>query len=294
MTAIKDFIKKYSVLFYFALTFVISWSGVLLIIVRSGELPGSMEELQRMLPVAIVGMLVGPSVAGILLIAVLSGKQGLRELSSRMSRWRVGARWYAIALLTAPLVFATVLLTLSLFSTSFVPGIVASDDKGAVLLSGLVAGVMVGIFEELGWTGFAIPRLRQRYSVFAAGLIVGVVWGAWHILTNSYWASRFISGEFPQALFVLVNGLGFLVGQLPAYRVLMAWVYDRTGSLLVAMLMHASLTACTLILGPVALSGMALLTYDLALAVVLWGIVTVVTVAHGKQRTQPASRRQSV
>ena len=42
-----------------------------------------------------------------------------------------------------------------------------------------MAGLMVGIFEELGWTGFAIPRLRLRYNVFTTGIIVGLVWGAW-------------------------------------------------------------------------------------------------------------------
>ncbi len=291
MTVIKDFTKRYSVLLYFSLTFALSWSGVLVIIGRSGELPASMAELQKLLPVAIVGMLVGPSVAGILLTGLVYGKEGLRALLSRMRKWRVGAQWYAIALLTAPLVFAVVCLALSLFSPRFIPGIVVSDDKVTVVLSGLAAGVMAGIFEELGWTGFALPRLRQRYGVFASGLIVGVVWGAWHILTNAYWPSRFTSGEFSQPLFVLVSGFGFLVGQLPAYRVIMAWVYERTGSLCVAMLMHTSLTACTLILGPVALSGVALLIYDLALAVVLWGVVAVFVAANGRRLSNQASRR---
>ncbi len=68
---------------------------------------------------------------------------------------------------------------------------------------------------------------------------------------------------------------------MPAYRVLMVWVYDRTGSLLVAMLMHVSLLASTLIFLPLAISGATLLTYCLALDAAMW--VVVVTVARGGQ-----------
>jgi hypothetical protein len=62
-------------------------------------------------------------------------------------------------------------------------------------------------------------------------------------------------------VFLAARGIDLILGQLLAYRVLMVWVYDRTGSLLVAMLMHASLTATTLIAGPLAISGADLLTY---------------------------------
>src|SRR4030067_33659 len=68
---------------------------------------------------------------------------------------------------------------LSLPSPVFLPGIFVSDDKASLLLSGITAGIMVGIFEELGWTGFAIPTLRLRYGVLTTGLIVGFLWGAW-------------------------------------------------------------------------------------------------------------------
>ena len=150
---------------------------------------------------------------------------------------------------------------------------------------GIVAGLIVGIFEEIGWTGFAVPTLlRLRYSVLATGLIVGVLWGAWHVLGNDIWASAATSGELSLALFVTVRGLGLLVGGLLAYRVLMVWVYERTESLLVAMLMHASLSACTFILGPLvgplAMSGGSLLAYDLVSATALWVVVAAVAIAN--------------
>jgi membrane protease YdiL (CAAX protease family) len=90
-----------------------------------------------------------------------------------MGRWRVGARWYALALLTAPPLFAAVSLALSLLSPEFLPGILTTSDKAALLLFGIGYGLIGGGFlEELGWTGFAVPRMRLRHGVLATGLIV--------------------------------------------------------------------------------------------------------------------------
>jgi membrane protease YdiL (CAAX protease family) len=199
----------------------------------------------------------------------------------------VGARWYAVALLTAPLVFTVVLLTLSLTSSEYLPGILTSDDKASVLLMGVFAGLVAGIFEELGWTGFAIPRMRLRYGVLGTGLIVGLLWGAWHFLPF-FWGSGTTSGVVPVALFLPV----LLFTWLPAFRVLMVWVYDRTGSLLVAILMHASLVASNAILAPLA-TGVSQVTYNLMWAAVLWVLVGAVALAnHGHLTRQPPLRGQ--
>jgi uncharacterized protein len=148
-------------------------------------------------------LIVGPSVAGILLTVLLYGGAGLRELRSWLFKWRVGARWYAAALLTAPLSVTAALLALSLTSTEYLPGILTTSDKATLLLIGIFVGLMVGIFEELGWTGFAIPRMRLRYGVLITGLIVGLVWGAWHFLPF-FWGSGTTSGVVPVTLFLLV------------------------------------------------------------------------------------------
>jgi uncharacterized protein len=145
---------------------------------------------------------------------------------------------------------------------------------------------MVGIFEELGWTGFAIPRMKLRYGILGTGLIVGVLWGAWHF-PPFFWGSGAASGTLPLALFLPV----LLFTWLPAYRVLMVWVYDRTESLLVAMLMHVSLVASNVILVPLA-TGVALVTYDLVWAAVLWVVVGAVAVANGGHLSRvPPQRR---
>jgi len=291
MTTILAWIKRHPVPIYYITAFAISWGGVLLVIGGPGAIPGAPDELDRLLPIAILAMVAGPSIAGLLMTGLVRGRAGFRDLLARLLRWRVGARWYAVALLTAPILYTAVLLALSLTSPAYLPGIVASGGDASFVLFGIAASLVAGIFEELGWTGFAVPELRRRHSVLATGLIAGVLWGAWHLLTNDFWASAASAGALPLPLFVIVNGFGFLVGQLVAYRVLMVWVYDRTGSLLLAILMHASLTASTLILGPVAISGADLLTYDFGLAVAMWVVVAAVGVAKsGRLARQPIGR----
>ena len=102
-----------------SLTFAISWGGILLV-VGPGGFPGTPEQFETLLPLVGLAMLAGPPVAGILLTGLVHGRAGLREFLSRLLRWRVGPRWYAVALLTAPLLMLTVTpLALSLlFPTS--------------------------------------------------------------------------------------------------------------------------------------------------------------------------------
>ena len=156
-------------------------------------------------------------------------------------------------------------------------------------MSGIAAGLAAGIIEEVGWTGFAIPQLKLRYGILTSGLILGFLWGLWHFLVQ-FWGSGDPSGRF--SLDLLLPPLIFYVGVLPAYRALMVWVYDRTQSLLVAMLMHASLTANTnFILSP-PVRGVPFLTYYLVLAAALWVIIGIVAVVNGGRLSrQPLPRR---
>jgi hypothetical protein len=179
--AVKAFIIRHPVRTYFVLAFAVSWAGVLFV-VGPGGLPTTIERLMTIGPAVYVAMLAGPSVAGLLMTALVSGRAGLREVLARLLTWRVGGRWYAVALLTAPLLVMTVSLALSLLSPEFLPAIFMTNDKPPLLLSGLAAGLAVGIFEELGWTKFAIPRMRQRCRVLGTGLLVGALWGAWHFI----------------------------------------------------------------------------------------------------------------
>jgi hypothetical protein len=142
MTNIKAFIKRHPVLTYYALTFAISWGGMLLVIGGPGGIPGTPEQIERLMLLVVLALMAGPSVAGLLLTGLVDGQAGLRELLSRLRRWRVGARWYAIALLALPLLATATLFALSLTSPVFLPGIVTTDDKASLLLSGIAVGLM--------------------------------------------------------------------------------------------------------------------------------------------------------
>jgi uncharacterized protein len=278
------------VLAYFVLTFLISWGGLLLVSGGPGAIPATAEETTKLFPAVYLVTVVGPSLAGLLLTGLAGGWTAFRELGSRLLKWRVGARWYAVAILNAPLSVMATLLALSLVSSEFVPGFLTTSVEASLLQFGFVAGLGLGtgLLEELGWTGFAIPRMRVRYGVFSTGLSVGLLWGAWHFLSN-IWGSGTSSGV-SLALFMPVILFSFL----PPYRVLMVWVYERTGSLLVAILMHASLVAFWLISMPHAIAGVPLMTWYLVWAAVLWVVVAVVVVANRGQLSRPGKPLASI
>jgi uncharacterized protein len=137
MTTTKAFIKRHPLLTYFALTFAISWGGVLLVIGGPDGIPGTSEETTKLFPLVYLTTVAGPSLAGILLTGLVGGRASLREFLSLLLRWRVGARWYAVALLTAPLSVMATLFALSLLSPEFLPGILTTSDKASLLLFGL-------------------------------------------------------------------------------------------------------------------------------------------------------------
>lgn len=289
MLKILTFIKMRPLLIYFTLAFAISWGGVLLVIGGPGKILVTRDQIETLLPFTILAMLIGPSVAGILLTSLVYGKAGLREILSRLLRWRVDARWYAVALLAAPLMATAILLALLPTSPLFLPGIFASEDKATMLLLGITAGLVVGFFEELGWTGFAVPRLRLHYGVLATGLIMGFLWGAWHSFL-AFCGNGTSSGAIFLPLFL--PEFLYYVTVLPAYRVLMVLIYDRTGSLLVSILMHASLTASVpFILMPLEISGAPLVIWYLVLAAALCIVVAAVqgreTLPRQKQGSLP-------
>ncbi len=269
MIRARDFTKQHPLPVYFTLVFLLSW-GVFLILFGAKGIPVPADQKVW---VGMVGLF-GPTIAGILLIGLVSGRAGSRDLRSRLLRWRVSPRWYAVALLTAPLSTAVVLLPLGFFSPEYIPSFFTSNDNAALILIGIIAGLMFGFFEELGWTGFATPQMRQRYSILSTGLIIGFIWGLWHFLL--FWESNSFTAVIPLALL-----FARLFTWLPAFRVLMVWVHDRTDSLLIVMLMHFSLVFCTVVINP-PLTESGLLIFLLGRAAVLWIIAAVVTFSSRK------------
>jgi membrane protease YdiL (CAAX protease family) len=281
MARLRAFVVRHAVPIYFVVTFAVSWGGLLVVFGPAG-IPQTKEQLRTLLPSAIPAMLAGPGLSGVMLTALVYGRAGLRDVLSRVLEWRAGAGWYVVALLGPPVVLTSVPVALSLKFAEFVPGILTSDRKVSVLLTGILAGVAVGILEELGWTGFATPRLRLRHGILSTGLIVGVAWGVWHIPPQAVLASGAYAGGLSAPLFVVARSLGLVAGLTP-FRMLIVWVFDRTGSLPVAMLMHASLTAATLVVEPAAVSGRFLLIYDAVSAAAWWLVVAAVAISNGRQ-----------
>src|SRR5918994_947652 len=202
--------------------FAITWGGLIMVVGGPSEILGTPELLGTRFALVMLAWLAGPSVAGILMTGLLHGRAGLRDLLTRMTRWRVGARWYAMAPLPAPLLVTAVLFALSLSSPEYLPTILTTSDKVSLLLLGIVGTLVGGFFEELGWTGFATPTLlrRMRYGVLTTGLIVGVLWGVAHFSLYYWGASADLSGALLVAV-VAANVLAWF----PPYRVLMVWVY---------------------------------------------------------------------
>jgi membrane protease YdiL (CAAX protease family) len=283
-------LRQHPVLTYFVLTFATSWGAALIAIGGSGGMQGTTPGSDPRFVYALIAMLAGPSLTGILLTAILLGRTGLRAFFARVLTWRVAVKWYAVALLTAPLAMIVTFIALWYGSRALVPGLLMSDQKMSLLLISLAVGISAGVFEELGWTGFAIPVLRRRCSEMATGLIVGVWWSAWHLFPN-LWSMRAAAGELATPVYLAATAIGVFVGYLTAFRVLMLWVYDSTHSIFVAMLMHASFTASLLILNPLDLSGADLEIYSFALAAVLWIVVAVVAVISRAQSRPQGLRR---
>jgi membrane protease YdiL (CAAX protease family) len=213
-------------------------------------------------------MLVGPSFVGTCLTWIVDGRAGLRDLFARMRRIRLPARWY-VALLIAPAVMLTVLFCLKTFvSPVFSPN---------AFLIGVFFGFVAGFFEEIGWMGFAFPKMCERYSALAASSLLGLLWGIWHLPVIDY-----LGTATPHAPYWFRYFLGFTAA-MTAMRVLIAWIYVNTKSVLLAQLLHASSTGSLVILSPPRVTaGQETLWYAVC-ACALWAVVAIVVIICGKK-----------
>jgi uncharacterized protein len=219
---------------YFGLAYAISWGLILGFLASKGFRFTDISLGDGFL--MFLCMLAGPSLSGLMLTWRLDGRGGLAEMAKRARRWRVQPRWLAVAFGTNPIVYLAILSTLAIVvSPAFAPGFQPI---------GLVIGLLAGAAEELGWTGFATPRLLSRWSPLRAGVTLGLVWATWHAFADFTGNSAAMGGQWLPYFFV------YWIVTLTAYRVLMTFVYAHTRSLLVAMFMHASYTGWQFALSP--------------------------------------------
>lgn len=179
-----------------------------------------------------------PTVVAVGMTYRSAGTDGVRTLLGGLARWRFPLRWYAVALLGVPAIVggATgvhLLLGGALPSPTF-PVDLPGRQEYLLLPVVFLANVVLGgpLAEELGWRGYLQPRVRGALGVTATGLAVGLAWGLWHLPFFVLPGGSSIVGGLPLAWFVpLVTGLSALF----------ALVVDRSGSVLPAVLLHASM-----------------------------------------------------
>ena len=222
----------------------------------------------------LLGSLV-PSAVAIVLIAVLHGRDGVRRVLRRLLMWRVGIGWYLAVVLLSTLLIAAVGLSVLLGGEA--PAVAATIPGVAFLfLFSIFPGSSGG--EEIGWRGFALPRLQAAHSALAASLVRRAVWGVYHlplflIGTNNRPFDLFL----PFALSCVTISIFY------------TWMYNGTGgSLLIVILFHAtSNLPLTIFLEP--LKGQVLQPYWIyvALLTVAAAILVAATGPANLSRTQP-------
>jgi membrane protease YdiL (CAAX protease family) len=179
-----------------------------------------------------------PTVAALIVTALTSGRAGVRALLRKLLIWRVGLRWYAVAILGYALVcFGTVILYNTVSGASRLP-LLAQDAANASALLIVPVLFLINVLingEELAWRGFALPRLQMRWNALTSSMILGVIWALFHL-------PLFYTLGSSQADMSLI---GYAI-QLIGASVIFTWLYNNTrGSVLLAILLHASLNTWT-------------------------------------------------
>lgn len=259
-------VRRYPVVTYFALTFLISWTGALAVaappLIRHQPLPKMTGIL--MFPV----MLLGPSFAGMVLTRIVDGKSGLRVLFSQMFRASVSPGWYT-ALLIPPLLVLTVLLFLERFvSPAYAPN---------HFFMGILFGIPAGFLEEIGWMGYAFPKMRSQGNGLAPSILLGVLWALWHLPVINY-----LGTAIPHGVYWLPFFLAFGLA-MTAMRVLIAWVYTNTKSVLLAQLMHVSSTGSLVLFSAARVTARQEAMWYALYGTVLWVAVGIVVKKFGRR-----------
>lgn len=269
---IRRYAQRHPVLLYFVLAFGIAWIGSIVAVGPKFLRNETLEFADALL--MFVPMLAGPSIAGVAMTALVDGRAGLRDLLARMGKWRVGGRWYAVAIFLPPVLILGVLFTLSTwFSPAFAPSFFAM---------GIGIGLLAGFFEEIGWTGYAYPRMEERYGALAAAVYLGLLWSSWHVVADYLGTSDTLGAYwFP-------HFLAFMTISMTAMRVLISWVYCNTGSVLLAQVMHASSTGFLAVFGPANLSPADDTQWYAVYGAVLWLAVVAVLARYGSDLTRDA------
>jgi len=166
----------------------------------------------------------GPLVAALGLTYFFEGKLGIKNLFKRVFNFKIGLRWYGIIFLTFPLILGgALLLSGESFSNIF------TETNPIILIVGFFVILFTAgpLQEELGWRGYALDRLQEKWNALIASLIVGFMWGLWHLpLFYMHRTDSYYEGPI----------LGLMLSTI-IISILFTWIYNNTGRSLMAMLL---------------------------------------------------------
>jgi membrane protease YdiL (CAAX protease family) len=233
-TGLRGFIRRRPLVSFFVLANLMSWvAWVPYILSATGlgvldftfpSLLGS-TQFTGVLP----GAYLGPILAAFIVTAVADGKEGVRGWVGRMTKWRVGWVWYLVTSVGVPATIIVTSLAVSDQDIHMPPVAVLVAYLPGLLLQ----MVTTGLAEEPGWRDFALPRLQRKFGPLVGTLVLGPLWGLWHMpLFLSEW------GGWPNVTLIRV---GEFVAFCCIFSVIVTWVFNRSGqSLPLVMLLHVS------------------------------------------------------
>jgi len=223
-------IKKHSLLSYFLLAYAISWAFMLPVALSAQGL------IQQRIPYALYYFgSFGPAISAVIVTALTESRAGVRNLLSRIFKWRVGFRYYAFAVLVPIGLFVFAVLVNRLVAGAW-PDLRLLGQADYLPYLGIPGVLMLwlltyGLGEEVGWRGFALPHLQRKRTAASATLILAMLWACWH-LPAFFFRDTYI--EMGLIAFPM-----FLVSILFATMVF-TWLYNSTqGSLLIVVIFHA-------------------------------------------------------
>lgn len=218
-------IRNKPLVIFFLLAFILAWS---LMGMAIADNYGWFELSLSIEPLLIVGSWV-PNIAAFLVIAfVLKKEGGIRELLNGWLRFRVPVFWYLATLIPIILAVFSILLYRLMYGEAPVANIVV-DPVGMIALIVMIT-ITGAMGEELGWRGFALPRLQSRMSALSASLLLGILWALWHA---PLWFAGLGFEQIPFGAYTIIA---------ISFTMLVTWVFNNTnGNLLLASLLHLSL-----------------------------------------------------
>jgi len=240
MNHVASFVKGHPLATFFSLSLILSW--VTWPIVRDQNPTG-------------------PLLAALIVVPLIGGRAGLRDWWSRIVRWRVGPRWFAAALLV-PLIIVVAAAYLNVLFGAPAPTAAQLGVWPELFPEFIIVFLVVGLGEEPGFRGFALPRLQAGRSALAATLLLAAFGLLWHL-------PIFLVGDAPWSNVPLIV----------AGYVLFTWLFNNTdGSVLIAALFHGSVA----VVGPsyfgTMFSGADFARYSWLLTL-LYGLVALAVIA---------------